>query len=171
MEFNLITSGDDYRAQQIFESYSTAFPEDERRNEAQFGALFHQPQVKIFSILENLENVGYVIAWELSNFTFLEHFEIFPEFRSRNLGSQVLSQLSSKYSRIVLESEPPNLNETAARRIGFYTKNGFAAIDENYVQPSYEAGKNSIQLWLLANFAPENTARIREEIYDVVYCK
>jgi hypothetical protein len=62
------------------------------------------------------------------------------------------------------------LDENAKRRIAFYQKNGFAIIDETYVQPCYEEGKNSLNLWLLANWNPEKTDWIKEEIYDVVYC-
>jgi len=38
-----------------------------------------------------------------------------------------------------------------------------------YIQPSYGEGKKNIQLWLLANYKPENIQQIKDEIYDVVY--
>lgn len=171
MEFNQVTSAEDYRAKEIYNAYCSAFPEDERRCEKQFRELFNQNHVKIFSVLEGLDDIGYFICWELSHFVFVEHFEIFSEFRSKKYGSEVLKKLYSDYSKIVLESEPEHLDETAKKRLEFYSKNGFTTIDDNYLQPPYQNGKNPVSLWLLSNFQPENTDRIREEIYDTVYCK
>ncbi len=120
--------------------------------------------------LEDLKNIGYLITWKLTNFVFIEHFEIFSEFRSLKYGSEIIGHLYKNYSHIVLEAEPADQDETAARRISFYERNGFMVIDENYVQPCYAPDKNSLSLWLLANWQPEKTDWIKEEIYDVVYC-
>ncbi|WP_332023798.1 GNAT family N-acetyltransferase [Kaistella sp.] len=170
MEYLQITSFDDYRVQEIYKSYCETFPEDERRSEQQFRHLFSNPRVKVFSVLKDLKNIGYLISWELTNFVFIEHFEIFSEFRSLKYGSEIISHLYKNYSHIVLEAEPEDQDENAARRISFYEKNGFMVIDENYVQPCYDPEKNSLNLWLLANWQPEKTDWIKEEIYDVVYC-
>ena len=77
MEYLQVHSFDDFRAQQIFQSYCETFPEDERRSEKQFQSLFSNPNVKVFSVLKDLKNIGYLIIWELSNSVFVEHFEIF----------------------------------------------------------------------------------------------
>lgn len=169
MEYLQVTTFEDFRAHEIYESYCATFPEDERRNEDQFRTLFSNPKVKIFSVLHELKNIGYIISWELTNFVFIEHFEIFSEFRSMKFGSEIIAHLYKNHSHIVLESERANLDETAKRRIAFYEKNGFAIIDETYMQPAYDAGKKSLNLWLLANWKPEKTDWIKEEIYDVVY--
>ena len=171
MEFIQINSAEDFRAKEIYKSYTTSFPEDERRSESQFNCLFTNPKVKVFSVLHNLEYIGYLIGWELSRFVFIEHFEIFSEFRSQKFGSEVIRDLFRDYSKIVLETEPENLNEDAKRRIAFYEKNGFKVIDKEYVQPPYECGKNPINLWLFANYYPDNMEIVREEIFDVVYCR
>lgn len=169
MEFIPITSFDDFRTNEIFQSYCQTFPEDERRNEEQFRHLFSNPKVKILSVLEDLKEIGYVISWELTNFVFIEHFEIFSEFRSKKYGSEIIAHLFKNYSHIVLEVKPESLSEDAKRRISFYQKNGFVLIDETYIQPSYELGKNPLELWLLANWQPENIHWIKEELCDVVY--
>lgn len=169
MEFLQITSADDYRIKKIFDSYSSTFPEDERREWFQFVRLFVHPKVKVFSVLDEAQNIGYLIIWKLSQFTFVEHFEVFEEFRSRNMGSQITAFLLKNYPRIILEIEPESLNENARRRFSFYQRNGFSLIDEMYIQPSYGDGKKNIQLWLLANYKPENIQQIKDEIYDVVY--
>lgn len=170
MEFILIGSQDDFRTSEIYSSYSNAFPEDERRSETQFYKLFSNKDARVFSILnDERKSIGYLIAWELSHFTFLEHFEIFSQFRNQNYGSEVLKKLFQTYSKVILESEPADLNEMAARRIDFYTRNGMQIIDENYQQPAYSQDKNPVNLWLLANHQPENIDFAKTEIFDVVY--
>ncbi|MBD3903652.1 GNAT family N-acetyltransferase [Chryseobacterium sp. Ch-15] len=169
MEFLQITAPDDYRVQQIYNSYSTSFPEDERRDYYKFLQLFGHPKVKVISVLHNSENIGYLIIWELSNFVFVEHFEVFSEFRNQKLGSHITDYLFKNYPRIILEIEPEHLNEDAKRRFSFYQRNGFNLIDETYVQPSYGEGKKSLPMWLLANYSPENLKEVEDEIYDIVY--
>ncbi|WP_159473271.1 GNAT family N-acetyltransferase [Chryseobacterium sp. 18068] len=169
MEFLQITSPDDYRVQQIYHSYSTTFPEDERREWSQFIKLFEHSNVKVISVLNDTENVGYLILWELTNYVFVEHFEVFAEFRNQKLGSHITDYLFKNYPRIILEIEPEHLNEDAKRRFSFYQRNGFNLIDETYVQPSYGEGKRSLKLWLLANYSPENLEEVKDEIYDIVY--
>jgi len=169
MEFLQITSPDDYRVQHIFNSYSTTFPEDERREWSQFVKLFDHPNVKVISVLNNSENIGYLIIWDLKNHVFVEHFEVFSEFRNQKLGSHITDYLFKNYPRIILEIEPEHLDDNAKRRFSFYQRNGFNLIDEMYVQPSYGEGKNSLKLWLLANYTPENLEEVKDEIYDIVY--
>jgi len=170
MEYLQVPSFDDFRAQEIYRSYCETFPEDERRSEKQFRELFKNPKVKVLSVLENLQNIGYLVTWELTGFVFVEHFEIFSQYRSLKYGSQIISDLFKNYLHIVLEAEPANLGDDAKRRIAFYGRNGFGIIDENYVQPCYDPEKQALNLWLLANWQPEKTDWIKEEIYDVVYC-
>lgn len=169
MEFLQITSPDDYRVQQIFHSYSTTFPEDERREWSQFIKLFEHSNVKVISVLNDTENIGYLIIWELTNYVFVEHFEVFSEFRNQKLGSHITDYLFKNYPRIILEIEPEHLNDNAKRRFSFYKRNGFNLIDKTYVQPSYGEGKRSLKLWLLANYIPENLEEVKDEIYDIVY--
>lgn len=169
MEFQIIASYEDYRTPKIVKAYTTSFPADERRNDKQFQDLFNHPLVKIFSVLDENQHKGYLVTWQLSHALFVEHFEVFEEYRGHNLGSKILTELHNMYSKIVLESEPPTLNEIAKRRINFYQRNSFAIIDEAYIQPSYGVGKYPLSLYLLANFAPENLTLLKEEIYDTVY--
>lgn len=169
MEFLQITSPDDYRVQEIYNSYCNTFPEDERRDWEKLITLFSNPKAKIISVLHDSKNIGYLILWELSNYTFVEHFEVFEEFRSQKLGSYITKYLFENYPRILLEIEPEHLNENAAKRYAFYQRNGFRLIDEMYVQPSYGKGKKPLDLWLLSNYTPENVKEIKDEIYDIVY--
>ncbi|WP_029297637.1 GNAT family N-acetyltransferase [Chryseobacterium hispalense] len=169
MEFLHIASPEDYRVQEIYSSYCKTFSEDERRDWEKLISLFSNPKAKIISVLHESKNIGYLILWELSNYTFVEHFEVFEEFRSQKLGSYITKYLFENNPRIILEIEPEHWGENAARRYDFYQRNGFRLIDEMYVQPSYGQGKKPLDLWLLANYTPENLKDVKDEIYDIVY--
>lgn len=171
MKFIEITDFKNYLVKPIFTAYCETFPENERRSEAQFESLFHNGNTKVFSILNQSKSIGYLIIWELKNFAFLEHFEIFENFRNQNFGAEVLQKIIKIYPNIILETETSSTNKMAERRIAFYQKNGFRKISDFYMQPSYGEGKESIELLLFANFSPENLERIIENIYKVVYGK
>ncbi|WP_185290228.1 GNAT family N-acetyltransferase [Chryseobacterium lactis] len=169
MEFLPITSAEDHRVQEIYTSYTTTFPIDEQRNKGQFLDLFSNPKVHFMSVVHESETIGYLILWELSSFVFVEHFEVFEAFRSKKLGSHIMNHLLENYPRIILEIEPAELNEDAKRRYSFYQRNRFELIDTTYIQPSYGDGKQSLNLWLLANYSPENVEELKSEICMTVY--
>ena len=153
----------------IFYAYEKTFPADERREKEQFLDLIEKSDCYIFGVKNDENLVGYLIFWELKNCYFLEHFEVFEEFRNLKLGEKILFELKEKFHKIILESEPKDLNEMSARRIAFYERNGFSIVDENYIQPSYGEGKKSLNLFLLSNFQVENLNEIKSEIYQKVY--
>ena len=66
----------------IFSAYESTFPADERRDEVQFLALLENPDSFIFSVKNDEIHVGYVILWKFEYCHYLEHFEVFEEFRN-----------------------------------------------------------------------------------------
>lgn len=169
MEFLPIINAEDDRVQEIYNSYISTFPVDEQRDRKQFLDLFSNPQTKIMSVVHESEAIGYLILWKMSSFIFVEHFEVFETFRSTKLGSHIMGHLLETYPKIILEIEPADLSEDAQRRYSFYQRNSFSLIDTNHIQPSYGEGKQSLHLWLLANYAPENVDELKNEICDIVY--
>lgn len=153
----------------IFAAYESTFPIDERRDETQFLALLENPDSFIFAVKNEEGQVGYVILWKLEDCYYLEHFEVFEEFRNLKLGSQILTELKDKFGNIVLESEPSHLDEMAERRINFYLRNGFSIISEDYIQPSYGPGKNSMNLFLMSNFHVVDAKNLEQELHIKVY--
>ncbi|MCZ2084738.1 MAG: GNAT family N-acetyltransferase [Flavobacteriales bacterium] len=153
----------------IYAAYETTFPEDERRDEVQFLALLENPDSFIFAVKNDETHVGYVILWKLKHCYYLEHFEVFEEFRNLKLGSKILAELKDKFGNLVLESEPSHLDEMAERRINFYLRNGFSIISEDYIQPSYGPGKSSMNLFILSNFAVDDVKEIEMELHSKVY--
>lgn len=153
----------------IYESYVNSFPENERRNEKEFWELFHHPNARVLSIYKDNEMVGYLIIWELSEFIFIEHFEVFEKFRNQKLGTKIIENISVKFGNIILETEPSNFNEVAERRVKFYERNKFSVLKKDYIQPKYAEDKEDLNLWLMGNFPIENLQSIIGEIYRVVY--
>ncbi|MDO4763671.1 MAG: GNAT family N-acetyltransferase [Flavobacteriaceae bacterium] len=157
--------------EKIHQSYSSAFPKDEQRDEGDFWALFQNPNAEILTIY-NAENfIGYLVLWHLSETVFIEHFEVFEEFRGQSLGTRVLEFLKQKHSQIILETEPAEFHTIAERRVNFYERNGFTILKKDYIQPSYGEGKNPINLWLMGTFIPNDLAKLVSEIYQIVYQK
>ena len=169
MEFQKIYDWKDEKVSEILYAYQNSFPPDERRDNEQLQKLFNNENAEIISILNENENIGYLILWKLSDFVFIEHFEIFECFRGKSFGSDILQNLLQKHPKIVLESEPDYLSNIAAKRISFYKRNGFKVIDEQYIQPSYGEGKKPLTLFLLSSETTENVEKIKEEIYQKVY--
>ena len=153
----------------IYAAYESTFPADERRDQDQFLALLDNPDSFIFAVKNDETHVGYVILWKLEICHYLEHFEVFEEFRNLKLGSQILTELKEKFGKILLESEPSHLDEMAERRINFYLRNGFSIISEDYIQPSYGPGKSSMNLFLLSNFEVDDVKEVEEELFKKVY--
>ncbi|SHJ17249.1 Ribosomal protein S18 acetylase RimI [Cruoricaptor ignavus] len=156
---------------EIFSAYSKTFPEEERRDEAQFSAILQNEKAAVFSIQGDFENIGYIVIWKLSDFYFIEHFEVYEKFRSKGFGSKILAKISDIFPKIILESEPSHLNKIAENRIKFYEKNGFKIIDKHYLQPSYRNDNHQVLLFLMANFSTENLDEIKDEIFRTVYSK
>lgn len=152
----------------IFKAYCLAFPPEERRNERQYSALFDTGEAEVLLIEHDNTQIGYLIIWKLSHYIYIEHFEVFPEFRSKKYGSLILEEFQKIHPGIVLESEPENKNEVAERRIRFYERNGFKIIDRDYIQPSYGEEKESVHLYLLST-KPADAADIAREIHRLVY--
>lgn len=169
MIFSPITSKQDSAAALIYSAYIEAFPEHERRSKEQYDALFDHPKVEVCAIIKDDQAIGYVVIWKLNGCTYLEHFEVFPEFRNYKYGSSIIQNLILLYPQLVLEAEPNSLDEMAARRIAFYERNGFTIIDKDYIQPSYGPGKSSMNLYVLATWIPEDIDAITTEIKSVVY--
>lgn len=153
---------------EIYSVYVSSFPEDEKRDEEQFYALFQNPKVQVFSVVYDQNFIAYFITWQLDDFVFIEHFEV---YRNLKLGSVIFQQFSEIFPKLVLESEPENIGELAIRRLGFYDRNGFSIVEKNYTQPAYSEKKQDLKLYLLSNFKIDAIAPIVQKIYKVVYQK
>ena len=165
MELLLMVAGD---FAGIYNAMVEAFPREERRDRVTAEALLSTPCYRIYHAVRQGVRVGFIALWELGDFVFVEHFVIYPIFRCRGYGAQVLACLKERYTSIVLEAEHPE-TEIAVRRLAFYERCGFVKNSYPYLQPSYH-GEAPVPLVLMsyptALTAPEAAVR---QIHQTVY--
>lgn len=130
--------------------YTDTFPLEERRHPEELISLLEEERMYFLEILEGEQLLGFVIFREFDQFSFIEHFAIFPEYRGRQTGSLVLQHLKDTSLPLLLEVEPP-ADDPSRRRIGFYQRNGFHILDLPYFQPPYHPGHFPIPMLLMSD--------------------
>ena len=153
----------------IYAAMEEAFPREERRDRKAAETLLSNPCYRVYHAVQDGLRVGFITLWELADFIFVEHFVIYPPFRCKGYGAEVLAALQTRYFRIVLEAEHPE-TLLAARRLAFYGRCGFVQNDYPYLQPSYHGEAEGVPLVLLSYptklKAPDVAVR---QIYQTVY--
>lgn len=127
-------------------------PIDERRTwEQQQKTLLDSRYTFLPFLDENGALVAIVGAWKFDRFTFIEHIVVDPSIRNKKIGSQIISDLCQRSTQpIILESDPPELSEIAARRIGWYQRMHFVVNESNYIQPPYSPEKAPVTMKLMS---------------------
>lgn len=152
--------------------YIYAFPPEERRP---WQSITHpdgdSPQ--LHAILADGRLAGLLTLWRFDSFAYIEHLAIDDSIRGSGLGSAAVRDALSLCCPmpIVVEIEPPTDAEPATqRRLEFYRRLGFEAIDRSYVQPPYNDGLPSVSLHLLAT-APLAASKVTRTLHSEVYGK
>ncbi len=147
-----------------------AFPADERRDdEAQRYNADNDEDFHCCAVVRGEEFVGLVNFWTFGRFAYIEHFATRAELRGQGIGKEALAAVQRRYSPIVLEVEMPD-NETAKRRVDFYTRNGFRMWNARYIQPPYSPEKNSLEMKLLVSGSLSEEADL-EEVVRTIYSR
>lgn len=168
IQLDKITTTQDERIDSLFTLYAEAFPEIERRDLAQLKKLMQsQSDMNTYAILDQEECVGLLITWDLDSFHYIEHFAVFPPMRNKKIGQQLLTLYKSMVKQPILLEVEPAEDEMAARRIGFYERNGFTVVEKEYRQLPYRKGEKSFQLWILSSEIYCNADILREHIYTI----
>ena len=116
-----LTSADSSDHTELWPLYIQAFPGHERRSlKAHCQALLH-PDYYCMAIFHENHRIGLAWYWKNAEYTYLEHFTIFPECRNRGYGKTVLNLLIQQHSDLILEVDPPT-NAIRRRRIAFYKR-------------------------------------------------
>lgn len=153
----------------FYRALCRSFVWEETRERDDAYATLSNPRFTVYRILDNDRTVGYITLWRLSRLTFVEHFFIFEAYRSHGYGARVMAMAKKAFGPLILEVEPPEASELAARRVGFYERCGFHLNDCPYAQPSFHQDA-PVPLMLMT--CPErlsNPSAAVEEIYEVVY--
>lgn len=148
-----------------------AFPVDERRPEAEYAGLLADPRYCLEMIVEEEQPLGFFSSWDLTGFTYIEHFAVEAGCRGRGVGGAALrSFVAAHEGPVILEVEPPGTGADAVRRIAFYERQGFRYNPVRHVQPPYAPGLRPVVLHLMSWPDPvTDYACVRRELYEHVY--
>lgn len=137
---------------QLYSIMEYSFPKDERRDFDEQFAQHSNPAYNSAVLTEDEKVLGFLNFWQLSGFVYLEHFAVSQELRGKGIGSGLIKQICERHGnqQIILEAEPPALNEIAARRIEFYKRLGFILNDYHYLQPPYRKGDSPVELKIMS---------------------
>ena len=131
-----------------------AFPSSERRErQSQRHNTDYNPQFTCYLIEDIEENrntfIGFITAWEMDKFIYLEHFATSSVIRNKGYGKQIMEKIREHFPKtIILEVERPT-DEISKRRIGFYQRCGFKLCLKDYIQPPYTPEEKSLPLYLM----------------------
>ena len=156
---------------EIYALMLESFPADELRPREAARAVMDDPAFTVYHLVENGTRVGFISAWALDDFLFLEHFATYPHYRGRGLGKAAIACVLATAPLAVLEAELPQ-TPLQKRRVAFYERCGFVCNDIPYFQPAYSEEGNPVPLVLMSSGKaladPHAAARA---IYEKVYHK
>lgn len=154
---------------ELYKILEYSFPKNERGDFDDQLAKMNCPEFRTMTLSENGKVLGFLNFWELSDFVYLEHFAVAKELRGKGLGSELIRQLCAICTgkTIVLEAEPPALNEFSARRIEFYRRLGFHTNPFPYKQPPYRKGDEPVELVIMSRPQPLSESDFNEKISEI----
>ena len=134
----------------FYEIMEEAFPEDEHRNKDEQRKLFKEELYNVSGYKKNNEVIGFIAYWDFDGFDYIEHFAVKRSYRNKSIGSTLLKKfLDRRKKKVILEVEYPE-DKITVSRINFYKRIGFYLNDYEYIQPSYEIGRNEIPLKIMS---------------------
>ncbi len=156
-----------------------SFPENERRNDedqrrnTDYNQRFCCHLLSDETIKGKMYPIGLVTIWQLEGFYYVEHLATSPTVRNKGYGKQIMEILKERLAGniIILEVERPE-DELSIRRIGFYERCGFTLCTQDYIQPPYRKGGETLPLYLMYAGTDEIDScypQIRNELYRHVY--
>ncbi len=148
-----------------FAILESSFPRGERRDFDKQRAVLQNPKFRSLTLADGDEVLGFLNYWELEGFTYIEHFAVLHKLRGQGLGSEMIRHICKSCAQpIILEVEPPAQSEIAARRVGFYNRQGLLLNDYYYEQPPYRKGEKSVELKIMSFPDPLSKADFDEKV-------
>lgn len=151
--------------------YEEAFPPQERRP---WELIDHLPEeFSIYGIKCDGVLKGLITLWKFEGeIAYIEHFAVDSAMRGAGIGASTLAavrQIASPLP-IVLEVEPEGSSPDAARRIGFYRRNGFVDFaDFDYIQPPYSPRLPPVKLTIMASDSTVDPRAVAGRLHRSVY--
>lgn len=178
MENTVIFNRNNMMDKSIFEQYfallQLSFPTSERRDYAGHLGEFSEERFSSLCYIPDDKLRGFINSWDLGDFVYVEHFAIDPQLRGNGTGTALMNALRTATGEkpLVLEVEPPQESEIAARRVNFYKRLGFEMNGYKYIQPPLIKGEKPIPLCIMSApsaLSQNDFSRIVSAMYKYVY--
>lgn len=176
MNFVRITKDNISELEEIKGLYFASFPEDERRPWESIVDMvnngFSYFNMIIARDCETGKMLGFYTIWRFPQAFYVEHFAVSFECRNRGIGSSILRNIKefSGNSPVVVEVELPDKGTDAVKRIDFYKRNGFEALEEfPYYQPPYRPDLEEVPLMLMVSMPIEDLNTFVIMLHTLVY--
>ena len=135
---------------ELFNLYVDSFPREERRELNSLKAMLSEKSMYFCAVPGGNELAGLVVYWEFEDFLYLEHLAVKPLHRGKGIAGAVLNKLRGKGNPILLEVEIPH-DDASVKRVGFYNRSGFKAMNIPYLQPPYREGESPLPMMLFSD--------------------
>lgn len=165
-------SGDAPTLAAIKEIYLASFPAEEQRPWDDLESRARTSSgLRLLVIRRGGKPAGFITAWDLGAFLYIEHFAIDPAMRGGGLGARALAEVKAGAGKpVVVEVEREDAGDDARRRIGFYRRCGFAALSHyDYVQPPYGPGQPAVPLLLMSTDAGIDADATARTLHAQIY--
>lgn len=160
--------------EEVWKLMALSFPSDERWDRdgflseyenAEFRSLVYRPDDKLGGVMD---------FWDFGSFIYIEHFAVQPQLRGQGIGAALMAELShiADGRMYLLEAEPPQDSDIAARRIAFYERLGFALNSYEYIQPAMGKDEHPVPLVIMSApsaLSEEQFVAARDKMYERVY--
>lgn len=148
--FERIKSASHRYLQMLLPFYVETFPLEERRDTTSLLRMLNEADMFFSAILMDDMVVGMVAYWKFEKFLYIEHLAVFQSQRRKGIGEGVLNKLKEEANPILLEVEIP-YDEASTRRLAFYQRCGFTALQVYYHQPPYRKGESAVPMMLYSD--------------------
>lgn len=171
---NMMQQELDDHFRQAWVIYEESFPVDERRP---LSAHLQAQSDSRYTFTPLLSEGGTVVGllgyWRFEAFTFLEHIAVSSACRGSGLGTSTVRGLQEAACLpLILETELPDMNSQAPKRIRWYESLGFHSNQQEYVQPAYAKHQNPVPSRIMSyphRLSTGDFEAIRETLYSQVY--
>lgn len=159
---------------QAWAIFEESFPVDERRPLTEHMQTLADSRYTFKPLLDDGGIVvGLLGYWRFEAFTFLEHIAISSACRRSGLGTSTVKGLQDAAPLpLILETELPEMNPQAPKRIRWYESLGFKSNQQEYVQPAYAKHQIPVPSRIMSYphlLSPVEFEAIRETLYSQVY--
>ena len=138
MEIIPIAPAQDKLWENVWQLYTSSFPQHERRSINSHRRACENPDFHTCIACEEGNLLALLFYWKHLDMIYLEHLAVNPLLRGNNIGTSLLQNFINQnpQCKIILEIDPP-IDEISKNRLHFYERIGFKLTDYPYTHPSY----------------------------------